>query len=78
MQLWIEINVVTLHKVVETMPQQMRSVIKAKGGLLQKASVQLFFWTGSVYSACLGSNLQFSLSFSLSLSLPPSPSSACL
>ena len=36
MQLWMEINVVTLHKVVETMPQQMRSVIKAKGGLLQK------------------------------------------
>ena len=27
---WMEINVVTLHKVVETMPQQ--SVIKAKGG----------------------------------------------
>ena len=32
MQLWMERNVVTLHKVVETMPQQMRSVIKAKGG----------------------------------------------
>ena len=28
----MEINVVTLHKVVETMPPQMRSVIKAKGG----------------------------------------------
>ena len=28
----MEINVVTLRKVVETTPQQMRSVIKAKGG----------------------------------------------
>ena len=27
----MEINIVTLHKVVETMAQQMRSVIKAKG-----------------------------------------------
>ena len=48
MQLWTEINVVTLHKIVETMPQQMHSVIKAKGGLLQKASVQRFFGMGSV------------------------------
>ena len=48
MQLWMEINVVTLHKVVE-MPQQMPSVIKAKG-LLRKACVQLLFWTGSVYA----------------------------
>ena len=39
MQLWMEINVVTLHKIVETMPQQKRSVIKAKGGL---------FWAGSL------------------------------
>ena len=31
-QLWMEINVGTLHPGVETMPQQMRSVIKAKGG----------------------------------------------
>ena len=30
----MEINAVTLHKVVETTPQQLRSVIKAKGGLL--------------------------------------------
>ena len=43
MQLWMEINGLTLHKVVETMPQQMRSLIKAKGGLLQKVSMQLFF-----------------------------------
>ena len=50
MQLWTEIKVVTLHKVVETMPQQMCSVIKAKGGLLQKASVQLFWGTASVYA----------------------------
>ena len=27
MQLWMEINVVRLHKVVKKMPQQMRSVI---------------------------------------------------
>ena len=32
MQLWMEMNVVTLLKVVETMPQKMCSVIKAKGG----------------------------------------------
>ena len=32
MQLWMKINVVTLHKVVKTMPQQMHSIIKAKGG----------------------------------------------
>ena len=32
MQLCMEIHVVTLHKVVETMPQLMRSAIKAKGG----------------------------------------------
>ena len=37
MQLWMEINAVTLHKVVETMPPQMRSVIKAK-----RASVGLW------------------------------------
>ena len=40
----MEINVVTLHVVVETTPPQMRSLIKAKGGLLQKASVRLFFF----------------------------------
>ena len=34
-----EINVATLHKVVETMPQQMRSVIKAKGGPMKYYSV---------------------------------------
>ena len=32
LQLWIKINVVTVHKVVETMQQQMGEVIKAKGG----------------------------------------------
>ena len=29
---WMEINLVTLQKLVETMPQQMHAVIKAKGG----------------------------------------------
>ena len=43
MQLWREINVVTLDKVVETMPQQMSSIIKAKGGPMKYLSVQLFF-----------------------------------
>ena len=33
----MELKVVTLHKVVETMPQQMLSVIKAECGLLQNA-----------------------------------------
>ena len=32
------IHVGTLHKVAETMPQQMCSVLKAKGGLLQKGT----------------------------------------
>ena len=54
MQLWMEINVVTLHKVVETMPQLMRSVIKTKGGPTKywsnyKTVRDCFFWTGSVY-----------------------------
>ena len=37
----MEINVVTLHKAARTVPQQMRTIIKTKGGLLQKASVRL-------------------------------------
>ena len=41
MQLWMEINVVTLHKVVETMPQQMCSVIKAKSECV-KGSVYIY------------------------------------
>ena len=32
MQHWKEINLVTLQKLIETTPQQMRAVIKAKGG----------------------------------------------
>ena len=43
MQLWMEINVVTLHNVVKTMPKQMRSVMKAKGGPTKYLSVQLFW-----------------------------------
>ena len=43
MQLWMKINVVTLHKVVETMQQQMHSKIKAKGDITNYYSVQLFF-----------------------------------
>ena len=39
----MEINVITLHTVVETTPQQMRSVIKAKGGSMKYKSVHLFF-----------------------------------
>ena len=34
----MEINVVILHKVVETIPQKMCSVMKVKCGLLQKVS----------------------------------------
>ena len=41
----MEINVVTLHKVVETIPQQMRSKIKAKGEIL----VCNFFFGQAVY-----------------------------
>ncbi len=32
MQLWMEVNVVTLQKLIKTMPQRMRAVLKAKGG----------------------------------------------
>ncbi|KAF7655322.1 hypothetical protein LDENG_00057520 [Lucifuga dentata] len=32
MQLWTDINVVTLYKLIETMPQRMHAIIKAKGG----------------------------------------------
>ena len=46
MQLWMEINVVTLHKVVETMPQQMHSVIKAKGESFAKGECATFFLDG--------------------------------
>ena len=45
-QRWVEINVMTLHTVIEAMPQQVHSVIKATGCLLQKASL---FWTGCVF-----------------------------
>ena len=36
----MEIN---MHKVVETMTQQLRSVIKAKGGPTKYLSMQIFF-----------------------------------
>ena len=42
MQLWMEINAVTLRKVVETMPQQMRSVIQAKGGSTKRCDFYIF------------------------------------
>jgi len=32
MQHWLEINLVTLQKLIETMPHRMSAVIKAKGG----------------------------------------------
>ena len=68
----MEINVVTLHKVVETMPQQMHSVFKAKGGLLQKASVQIVFGTGSVFFFCHHVNgvsgIQFWFNLTIALS----------
>ena len=31
MEHWMEINLVTLQKLIETMPQQMYAAIKAKG-----------------------------------------------
>ena len=39
MQHWMEINLVTLQKLIETMPQQMSAVIKAKGGPTKYLSV---------------------------------------
>ena len=38
----MEINAVILHKVVETMPQQMRSVIKAKGVFIFRQAVYIY------------------------------------
>ena len=46
MQLWTEINVVTLQKLIETMPQRIRPIIKV-------VSVRLLLWTGSVYKTHL-------------------------
>ena len=45
---WKKINLVTLQKLIETMPQQMRAVIKAKGGPTKYKGVWPFFWPGSV------------------------------
>ena len=48
MQLWMEINVVTLHKFVETMPQQNALHSQSKRRLLQKANMPVpLFGTGS-------------------------------
>ena len=48
MQLWTEINVVTLQKLIETMPWGMCVIIKAKGLPTKHLSVILYFWQGSV------------------------------
>ena len=79
MQLWMEINVVTLHKVVETMPQQMRSVIKSKGGPIKYYSVQLLFWPGSVDSISAGRCNDTFLQQQLNVkSYPPNFISCCI
>lgn len=46
-QLWMKMNAVTLHKIVEMAPLRMRAVIKANCGPWN-VSVWLFFWLGSV------------------------------
>ena len=43
MQHWTEIHLVTLQKIIETMPQRMRTIIKAKV-VQQNISVWPFFW----------------------------------
>lgn len=43
MKLLMEINVVTLHYVVKTIPQQMQNVIKAKGNPTKYWNVRLCF-----------------------------------
>ena len=48
MQLWTEINVVTLQKLIETMPWGMCVIIKAKGLPTKHLSVILYFWQGIV------------------------------
>ena len=39
MQHWTEINLVTLQKLIETMPWQMHAIIKAKGSPMKNKSV---------------------------------------
>ncbi|KAJ0016393.1 hypothetical protein NQD34_014682 [Periophthalmus magnuspinnatus] len=43
MQHWMEINLVTLQKLIETMPQRMCDVIKAKDGTTKYYCVTFFF-----------------------------------
>ena len=61
MQLWMDINV-TLHKVVETIPQQMCSVIKAKGSptSIIRAILKKYKETGTVTNL-LGTGAMFIL-----------------
>ena len=57
MQHWMEINLVTLQKLIETMPQRMGAIVRAKRGPTKYQSVWpfvfggnfLFFGPGSVY-----------------------------
>lgn len=48
MQIWIEMNVVTLHKIDETMPQRMSTIINVKGGPMNEMLVYFFGGAGSV------------------------------
>ena len=43
----------TLYKVVETMPQQMRSVIKAKGGPTKISECAIFFGQAVYKKRCI-------------------------
>lgn len=55
MQLWMEINVVTLHKFLETMPRRMRAIIKSKGPPNKYEGVTFFFGRAvCVFAPCGG------------------------
>ena len=49
MQHWMEINLVILQKFIETMPQRMCAIIKAKGDLTKYSSVWPFFFGGDFF-----------------------------
>ena len=55
------VNLVTLQKLIETVPQQMRAVIKAKGSPMKfcvtfSFGSDFFFWPGSVYIIYIASD----------------------
>lgn len=49
MQLWAEINVVTLNKLIKTTPRQMCVEVRAKSGSRYKQLCDFFFGVNVIY-----------------------------